>query len=101
MVEGPTTHDSEYTEEERKRESRIQWEENRSMAVYDWEERSVSLAKLKANKYKYNKQVNMPRVQDPQTEAKHDIRKQMTRDVFREVEKNLKKERKVEYITAT
>ena len=70
-------------------EKKIQWEENRTMAVYDWEENTVSLAKLKANKYKYNKHVNMPRVQDPQTEAKHDTRKQMTREVYRKIEKCL------------
>ena len=75
--------------EEAEMKDNIAWEENRTTAVFDWQEKTISLARIRANKYKYNKHVCMPKVSDPQTEARHDIRKQRTREIYRDVRKKL------------
>ena len=89
--EGERDEDEELGEHEKGEREKldIAWEENRTTAIFDWQDKTVSLARQKANKYKYNKNVCMPKVSDPQTEARHDIRKQATREVYRTVKKTL------------
>ena len=86
-VERKSTGNSE--KEEAERRDNIAWEENRTTAVFDWQEKTVSLARMRANKYKYNKHVCMPKVSDPQSEARHDIRKQRTREIYKVVKEKL------------
>ena len=51
-----------------------QWEEQKSTLVYNFQDRTLYLARLRASDYKYNWQTTLPKAEEAEVEMGHEIR---------------------------
>ena len=60
---------------------------DKARLVYDKEDKSLDLGRMRASDYKYNKMVYLPKPEDSRRESLHEVRKEQMLAVFREVKR--------------
>ena len=62
--------------------------EAKARLVYDKEDRSLNLGRMRASDYKFNKMVHLPKPESVKRESLHEVRKDQMLRVFKEVVNN-------------
>ena len=72
-------------------DTRLKWEQRKTQLVYNFEDSSVDMTKLKASDYKYIRSTTLPGPQDSISELGHELRKQECMKVFQDLTKKTDK----------